>query len=410
MIIPGKSARHLTYCLNIHPGESWGENLTAIRTVVPLVRDQVAPDKPFGLGLRLSRAAAETLDEPSRLDELRGELEAQNLYAFTVNAFPFGNFHNTRVKEDVYAPDWRSGERVSYTNKVADILAALLPDGVDGSISTVPGSYRAWIEGRGDIDALAKNLAATVKHLADIESKSGCRIALALEPEPDCLFDTVSQTVAFFNGMLAEHQEFRFLPFDWRRYLGVCLDTCHLSVVFDDPAEGLKALSRHGISIPKIQVSAALRAVTGEETAEQLRAFAEGTYLHQVRLRDRNGMPHHYPDLVETALARVACEEGGEVRVHVHVPLYVEASGVLGSTGNDLTPEFFRAVDACGVPHVEIETYTFGVLPEALASLPVEESIAREYKWVLERLEAHTDPIHSLLASRQTRRPLSLRR
>jgi sugar phosphate isomerase/epimerase len=394
MIVKTGGEHHLTYCLNVHPGETWEDNFDAIRRHALTVRERVNPGRAFGLGLRLSARATDTLwGDDQRVEELLEFLAEHDLYVFTVNGFPYGDFHGTRVKERVYAPDWRSEERVTYTNRLADVLARLLPQGAPGSISSVPGSYRQWVNDGGDVDAICRNLAACVRHLAALEERTGRHIALALEPEPDCLFDTTSQTVAFFTGVLPDHPAIRELGSGWESYLGVCLDTCHLSVVFDDPAEGLKALSRQGISIPKIQVSAALRAVTGEETAEQLRAFAEGTYLHQVRLRDRNGIPHHYPDLTETALARVACEDGGEVRVHVHVPLYVEASGVLGSTGNDLTPAFFRAVDACGVPHVEIETYTFGVLPEALASLPVEESIAREYEWVLERLEAQLSKV-----------------
>jgi len=386
MILSGGTTQHLTYCLNVHRGEDWDANLSAIKTHALAVRQRVAPQSSFGLGLRLSHAAAETLWEPARLQAFQQFLSQHGLYVFTINGFPYGAFHDAVVKQQAYAPDWRSPERLAYTNRLADILAVLLPEGVPGSISTVPGSYREWIQNRADIDAMAVNLADCAEHLARIEATSGRHIALALEPEPDCLFDTTSQTVAFFTDVLAEHPALQRLACDWRRYLGVCFDTCHLSVVFDDPTESLLAIQRAGISVPKIQISAALRAATGGATAARLAAFMDPTYLHQVRMKSADGCAIRYADLTEEALQSVASDEGGEVRVHFHVPLYFAASGELRSTGSELTPRFFQAVAEYGIPHLEIETYTFNVLPAALSSLPIDESIAKEYEWALARI------------------------
>ncbi len=386
MIVGQNRSQHLTYCLNVHPGEDWDANLAAIRTHALAVRESVAPGQQFGLGLRLSCAAANSLTNHERLCEFQEFLETHGLYVFTINGFPYGAFHDTAVKERVYAPDWRSGDRLAYTARLADILSMLLPEGVSGSISTVPASYRSWIQGDEDIDAIVEHLARCALLLAQLEVASGRHIALALEPEPDCLFDTTSQTIAFFNGVLADHPAMKALEFDWRRYIGVCLDTCHLATVFDDPREGLLALKRHEIMVPKVQISTALRAKTGGATSARLGDFADGTYLHQVRLRSADGTPHCFPDLTQEAIDAVAAEERGEVRVHVHVPLYFEESGPLRSTGADLSPQFFDALAGCAVPHLEIETYTFNVLPAVLAGLPVEESIVKEYRWVLERM------------------------
>ncbi len=386
MIVGPTRSTHLTYCLNVHPGEDWDDNLSAIQTHALAVRDRVAPGQPFGLGLRLSCGAAHSLAEPARLAAFQAFLRDNGLYVFTINGFPYGAFHGTAVKEHVYAPDWRSEDRLAYTICLADILAALLPEDVPGSISTVPASYRSWIRGQDDIDTIVANLAQCASHLAGIEAETGRHVALALEPEPDCLFDTTAQTVAFFTSVLADHVAMKGLDFEWRRYLGVCLDTCHLSVVFDDPAEGLRELSRNGISVPKVQISAALRAPANSETASRLAAFSDGTYLHQVRMRSADGTPHRYADLTEEALQAVKADEHGEVRVHVHVPLYFEESGCLRSTGNALTSRFFEELRESAVPHLEIETYTFNILPAELAALPIDESIAREYRWVLDRV------------------------
>ena len=386
MVVGEDARKHLTYCLNVHPGEDWDANLQAIRKYALEVRSQVAPGQPFGLGLRLSAAAAVTLSNPARLAELQQVLKEHDLYVFTINGFPYGAFHDTVVKQNVYAPDWRTAERLTYTTMLADILASLLPEGVSGSISTVPGSYRDWIQDASDRDAIATNLARCAEHLASVEQRTGRHIALALEPEPDCLFDTTEQTLEFFNRNLSEHPAMRTLAFDWRVYIGVCFDTCHLSVVFDDPAESLGALLSGGITVPKVQISAALRAPTGAATAARLADFADGTYLHQMRTRRADGKLSRYADLTPEAMRAVATEDSGEVRVHVHVPLYFEASGPLRSTASDLSDAFFAILAESSIPHLEIETYTFNVLPPELASMPIQESIAREYAWVLDRV------------------------
>lgn len=192
----------LTYCLNVHPGETWDENLATLRSTVLSVRDLVSAGKSFGLGLRLSAAAAATLDDPLRLAELAGFLDSENLFVFTVNAFPFGRFHGGVVKENVYAPDWRSPRRRDYTNQVATILAALIPEGATGSISTLPGSWKQWMRLPADIDPVLDHLADCVAHCAGIAESRGREIVIALEPEPGCLIETTSETIAFFNGRL----------------------------------------------------------------------------------------------------------------------------------------------------------------------------------------------------------------
>jgi sugar phosphate isomerase/epimerase len=353
------------------------------------VRRSVASGLAFGLGLRLGRRAADELCRPARLDELRRFLAEHDLYVFTINGFPYGDFHDTSVKEQVYAPDWRSRERLDYTKCLADILAALLPENVSGSISTVPGSYRQWVRTDDDMDRLVRNLAECAAHLSRIEAETGQHITLALEPEPDCLFDTTAETVAFFNTTLAQHPALNATgAAAWRRYLGVCLDACHLSVQFEDPATSLLTLRQNGIAVPKVHLSAALRAPTGAPAAAALRTVADTTYLHQVRVRCWDQGILRFPDLADDALDAVARQTNGEVRVHVHVPLYFEESEGLRSTAGDLCRRFFRTALNAPIPHLEIETYTFNVLPANLADRPIEESIAQEYRWVLERIAA----------------------
>ncbi len=391
MIIRENPVQHLTYCLNVHPGEDWDANFAAIKKYAVEIRRRVSPSKSFGLGMRLSRIAADELIKPERMSEFKAFLQKHDLYVFTINGFPYGVFHGTAVKADVYNPDWRTDERVAYSNLLGDILAKLLPDGVMGSISTVPGGYgecgQLTVNGRvwnaASMAVVATNIARCAEHFATLDKTTGKHIMLAMEPEPDCIFDTTESTITFFNEVLAESDAMRNLNFDWRRYIGVCFDTCHMSVVFDDPTESLQRLLDNGIRIAKVQISAALRAECGKKTAEHLAEFSENVYLHQARLRCDNGNVISYPDLTDEALSAIAEKKGGEVRVHMHVPLYFEKSGYLYSTVNDLMKQFFKKVSASNISHLEIETYTFDVLPAELSSIPIEDSIEREFHVVM---------------------------
>jgi hypothetical protein len=385
----------LTYCLNVHPGETWPENFATLRSTVLAVRDLVSPGKPFGLGLRLSAAAAATLDDPARLDELIGFLHSQNLYVFTVNAFPFGRFHGGPVKENVYAPDWRSPQRRDYTNQVATILATLIPAGNTGSISTVPCSWKPWIHSPADLDPILDHLTDCVAHCAAIAERQGRDILLALEPEPGCLLETTPETVDFFNSHLFTRGAAILaakLPSPEpsaqaliRHHLGVCLDTCHAALQFENPAESLCQYESAGIRVPKIQISSALRTNASPDALEALRPFAEPVYLHQVKARTLTGEMLSWTDLTQ-ALDALPATRAEEVRIHFHVPLHFTQSGPLNSTASLLTPEFLTNIRRDPLTHLEIETYTWDVLPPNLRSTSVEKSIAAEFDW----LDEHT--------------------
>ena len=384
---------HLTYCLNVHPGETWAENLAAIRAHVPAVRRLVGRAGSFGLGLRLSRAAAAELREPAKLAEFRAFLALHDLYVFTINGFPYGRFHGTAVKEDVYRPDWRDPERRDYTLTLADILAALLPDGVSGSISTVPGSYKAWIRTAADVEQMVDNLIAVVRRLAEIREQTGREIVLGLEPEPDCFIETTAETIRFLEGPLAGEGSAllsasagvsRARAREWlAAHVGVCFDTCHMALQFEDLAAGLSALRAAGVRIAKVQLSAALRVPDAGALDATAAMFRDPGYLHQVKTQGAGGRIESFADLP------LAAGRGGtgESRIHFHVPLYFEGSGGGLSTGAALDGAFFRALRAGASGHLEIETYTFHVLPDAVTSLDVDASIAREYEWALGRIE-----------------------
>ena len=413
---------HLTYCLNVHPGETWAENHAAIRDHAMRVRDRVCGGgRPFGLGMRLGAAAAAELASANALDEFRAFLHDNNLYVFTINGFPYGRFHGTSVKQDVYAPDWRTPERRDYTLMLADILAALLPEGVSGSISTVPGSYGRWIAGRADVEAMVTMLAETARHLAGIRDRTGRDICLALEPEPDCFLETGDDAIALLTGPLgqtartAEDEELL------RRHVGVCYDTAHAAVAFEDPAAALERMARAHVRVGKVHLSSAMRLTPTPEALKQLEGFCDDVYLHQVKVRAEGRIVSvsDLPDALNNAtpqclrsatpqclrsakpqaaqrLAPLAASQSNtlaashsedtEWRVHFHVPLFFESFGHIRSTSSSLTGAFPAAIAAAGVEHVEIETYTFGVLPAELRPADIADGITAEYEWVLDRM------------------------
>jgi sugar phosphate isomerase/epimerase len=378
---------HLTYCLNIHPGESWDENLAAIRTHALAIRDIVAPGRAFALGLRVGFEAAKTLSQPATLKKFRDFLAAENLYVFTVNGFPYGRFHGAPVKQQVYAPDWRSDERRDYTILLVEILAALLPEGLSGSISTVPGSHRPWIAGPRDVARMAENLTRVALRLAALEQDTGKTIRLALEPEPDCYLQTTAEAAAFLAGPLPRAGRALSAGEELlRRHVGVCMDTSHTAVQFEDPAEALEALRSAGVGVAKIQLSAALQARPTPQSLAALAMFEDPVYLHQVRVRQAGGAVAEFPDLSEALGSTAARAAESLWRVHFHVPLFFEGYEGLESTSSLLAGRFAERLRQGACEHLEIETYTFDVLPASIQPVTVVEAVAQEYVWVLDRL------------------------
>ena len=400
MLLQDRPPLHLTYCLNIHPGETWAENLTAIRTHALKVRDRLAHATPFGLGLRLSATAARELSAPACIAAFRAFLQDENLYAFTINGFPYGKFHQASVKENVYRPDWQDPRRREYTIQLADILAALLPEGVSGSISTVPGSYKAWITGDDSaerIKAMVANLADVAAHLAQVRRRTGRDICIALEPEPDCYIETTAEAIAFFGGPLMEHGlahlkgsglSARDAQDCLHGQIGICLDTAHAAVEFEDLAQSVRQFQQAGVRIGKVQLSAALSMEPTAPALKRLADFNDPVYLHQVKAREPDGAVGCYSDLPEALADASSHAAGRQMRVHFHVPLFCDSIAPLTSTASLMNAEFWNLLKDGATSHAEIETYTFSVLPPELQSADVTDSIVREYQWVLGHLRS----------------------
>ena len=374
---------HLTYCSNIHPGETWAEVSASLADALPRIRTLLSHDGPLAIGLRLSAQAAQSLATGHAFDAFLDFLRSGNYYVPTINGFPYGAFHGERVKEQVYLPDWRDERRVQYTNQLATILSRLLavrPD-VEGSVSTAPGAFRANVRTTDDVRAIADGFRRHADHLRQIHDTTGRRITLAIEPEPACYLETVDDVVAFFRDHVSEPD---------RRYVGICFDACHMSVEYEEPLEALRRLEQAGIRIGKFQISSALRVDVSRR--EALTPFADKTYLHQVVERAPAGVTR-YTDLPDALHAtHGAGAAGAEWRVHYHVPIFLGTLGTLETTQSDLVALLdglkLAAPSTGGSVCLEVETYTWDVLPAEHRNVDVCTAIARELTWVRRRLES----------------------
>ncbi len=399
MILDGGRG-HLTYCTNIHPGETWAEVRSNLEQHLPPVRARLAPDASFGIGLRLSAEAAQALAHPRALAEFKDFLARGRFYVFTLNAFPYGTFHGKRVKEDVYLPDWQDVKRLEYTDLMADLLAELLPGdlGLTGSVSTVPGAFKENARAPETVARMTDLMVRHAAHLVQLKKRSGKHIALALEPEPCCFLETVDETVAFFRDHLFADAAIRRLSelagIDrmqaqraLRDHLGVCLDLCHAAVEFEDPQRCVAQLADAGIGVYKMQVTAGLRLPELSKAAlAGVRQFDDPVYLHQVVESGPGGLTRYVdlPDALRAAEARGSA--GREWRVHCHVPVFVDDLGAFSST-QPFIRDVLRLHRRQPIStHLEVETYTWNVLPPQLRAEGMDHAIARELAWVRDEL------------------------
>lgn len=394
---------HLTYCTNIHAGESWRDHFKALRDHIPAIKKQISPRAPFGIGLRLSHLAAQELGQGRNMVEFKAWLEEQQCYVFTMNGFPYGGFHHTKVKDHVHTPDWTTQDRVLYTLNMFSLLSRLLPAGMDGGISTSPLSYRHWHEQsqeerRKVFEMSTWNLLQVVEELIRIHRIRRQVLHIDIEPEPDGLIESGPEFISWYKEYLLPagvnylSRQLKLGKADAiaaiKKHVRLCYDICHFAVGYEDHASVIKQLNDEGIQIGKIQISAALMAgmspVPGERDAvvKAFSQFNESTYLHQVVALQQGRELKRYPDLPE-ALEDAHEPATREWRAHFHVPLFVENYGVLRSTQEDISKVLSLHKKKMFTSHLEVETYTWEVLPKKM-KVKLTDSIVREMKWVID--------------------------
>jgi hypothetical protein len=390
---------HLTYSTLVHPGDTWSQMRASVARHVPEVKRRVSPDAPMGLSLRLSGASVATLQaDPSERGDFLDFLRAEDLYLYTVNAFPHGPFKGRSVMEQVYEPDWTTEERTLYTMGVADVLVDITEPDVEPSIQTAPLAFRPNVDGPAMVARFTTNLLRVVAHLIDLERRTGRRVKVSLEPEPFCFLETTEETVRYFEHRIfsrAGAEELAGLasvPVSAaiglvRRHLGVVFDIGHQSVAFEDIPASLGSLVAAGIPIFKLQEAAALWVpdVTAEKV-DALKQFTDTIYLSQTTER-RDGELTRFLNLADAIEAWTASPGGRrEWRTHFHVPVFLDEIGGFRTTRSSIEAALDLHRRTPLSDHLEIETYTWDVLPEHLKTGDIDEYVSREIAWVRDAL------------------------
>jgi hypothetical protein len=390
----GNGLGHLTYSTLVHPGDNWEQMWNSLITYVPKVKARVAGNKSFGVSLRLSAESAATLanSKPER-EKLKKFLGDNDMYLYTVNAFPYGAFKGTVVKEQVYEPDWRSEERTRYTMNVADVLADVCTPDTSPSIQSAPLGFKPNVTGDAVVASFTDHVMRVVAHLVALEQKTGRVVTLALEPEPYCFLETTDETVDYFTrhlyaGPAAEKlAKLAHIPISeahvaLRRHLGVVFDICHQAIEYENIAENLQKLVDAGIPIFKLQEAAALHIpdVT-QSIVDTLKRYSKTIYLTQT-VEKKDGKLTRFLNLEDAFAAWDKNPGPREWRTHFHVPVFLDDLGPFRTTR-------FAIEDALRVHkqkplsrQLEIETYTWDVLPDNLKTGDIVDYVCRELEWV----------------------------
>lgn len=388
---------HLTYCTNIHSGENWADHFHEIKTHFPKVKSELAAETMMGLGLRISRQMQIDLGDLHRLEEFKQWLNDNQAYVFTVNGFPYGNFHSDVIKDKVHHPDWTSPERLEYTLRLFDILNNLLPESVEsGGVSTSPLSYRPWFASPDSLteatEAATLQIVQVAEHLDKIKKESGKILHLDIEPEPDGILGNGTEFLSWYEGSLLPMAEKYFSDKGYtkqiagdlvREHLRICYDVCHMAVEFEDQPDLISQLKSKEVKIGKIQLSSALK-LPPQSSPDVLKDFIEDQYLHQVVIQSSDNNQLRYKDLHE-AINNTHSRDA-EWRIHFHVPVFTANYQQLQSTQDYITEILELHREELLTDHMEIETYTWEVLPPEW-QLPLSRSIIREFEFILDQIQ-----------------------
>lgn len=361
------SSLPLCYCTNVHAGVTVADVLRGLDTFTRPTMERYG--EPLAAGLWLAKPVVEEIlaeaDGPQRF---RDELRSRNLTCHTLNCFPYGNFHSERVKENVYLPDWANRDRLDYTLQCAAVLAVLLPESTEGSMSTVPLGFKEFEQPEDFREAAADNLIELATRLDYEFNETGRRIRLAIEPEPFCLLETTAEVLEFFEFLL-NRAESQGADEAVRAHIGVCYDVCHQAVEFEDVAESIRQLDAVNVRINKVHITCAIKVPRPGEDAEvrtALARYVEPRYLHQTMARSETGEILRAVDLTEALATNPPPEfaAADEWRVHFHVPVNAERLGPLRTTRDELKTALATVAELDYAPHLEVETYTWEVLPD----------------------------------------------
>ena len=391
----GNGLGHLTYSTLVHQTDNWEQLWKSVNTYLPAVKARVAPHEKFGVCLRTSAPSAELLSaEPSKVADLKKFFADNDLYLYTANAFVYGVFKKQVIKEDVYEPDWATPERREYTKKVANLLAELAPEGINPSIQSAPLGFKPKVTGDDVVEAYTSNVIDVVAHLVELKKKTGKTVTLGLEPEPRCYLETTDETITYFKNRLFSGETAKRLAKKtglneadaaqaMRDYMGVVFDIGHQSVGYEDIPASLQKLVDNGVQIVKLQEAASMYIPdVSQKTVDALQTFAKTIYLSQT-CQKKDGTMTWFLNLEDAFEDWYKNPGPREWRTHFHVPVFLnDLGGAFGTTRFALEQALAFHKKTPLSPHLEIETYTWDVLPDHLKTGDIVEYVTRELDWV----------------------------
>ena len=391
---------HLTYSTLVHAGDNWDQMRASVEEFVPKVKRRLGVEGKFGVSLRISGDSQKTLSESAQArSDLKKFLDGEGLYVFTINAFPYGPFKGQRVMERVYEPDWTTNQRVEYTKAIADILVDITDEDTSPSIQTAPLAFAPNVSDESYIARFTTSVFEVISHLYHLEARTGRRVKLSIEPEPACYLETTDETVAFFKERMyapagvAELAKIAQIPLSEaegaiKRYLGIVFDIGHQSVGYEDIPQSLEKLVNAGIPIFKLQEAAALWVESlSLDIVPELRRFTDTIYLSQTSLKTADGIVK-YLNLGEALDAYEANPVPTEMRTHFHVPVFLEEIGPFKTTRFAVQQALAMHRKQPLSDHLEIETYTWDVLPAELKTGDIVDYVSRELEFVMKELQA----------------------
>ena len=391
---------HLTYSTLVHAGDNWDQMRASVEEFVPQVKKRLGVEGKFGVSLRISGDSQKTLSESAQArSDLKKFLDGEGLYVFTINAFPYGPFKGQRVMERVYEPDWTTNQRVEYTKAIADILVDITDAATSPSIQTAPLAFAPNVSDENYIARFTTSVFEVLAHLYHLEARTGRRVKLSIEPEPACYLETTDETVTFFKERMyapagvAELAKIAQIPLSEaegaiKRYLGMVFDIGHQSVGFEDIPQSLEKLVNAGIPIFKLQEAAALWVESlSLDIVPELRRFTDTIYLSQTSLKTAEGIVK-YLNLGEALDAYEANPVPTEMRTHFHVPVFLEEIGPFKTTRFAVQQALAMHRKQPLSDHLEIETYTWDVLPAELKTGDIVDYVSRELEFVMKELQS----------------------
>ncbi len=401
----------LGYCTNIHAGTEVPQICDTLTNISAEVARRRQSDGCLGVGLWLPQPACAALRRHG-MPPLVEAIKKNGLLAYTINGFPYEDFHKERVKHDVYRPTWWTDERVAYTRDLAKVLAELLPEATTtGTISTLPIGWPRQVDeheseenetclrdaSEEEVHHAGTNFRRLAEDLRMLENRTGKRIIVAIEPEPGCLIERADQLVQWFESHLPDPTH--------RRYIGVCHDVCHSAVMMEDQRTTLQRYASAGIVLGKVQISSAIVAdwqsidpADHGATLQQLRSFAEDRYLHQTGRRKADGsfeLAEDLPELLDQTTQTPVSDRRWVI--HFHVPIFMQQFGHLRTTQDQIAETLDAVEELSTAPgkdsarnrpvleftgHLEVETYAWSVLPDTMRSGELAVDIAHEINWI----------------------------